>query len=175
MPQGFERAERARIAGEYREAFHAQLLPAMRTLTEFVRRPYRSGCRTSAGASALPDRRAHCAHLVRLHTTTDTQPDEIHALGRSEVARVHAEMARLQRHFGFAGSVGEFLQWHAKEPCFRPYRNWPQVLGSCARCPRPTRTTTRRRRMGRGPASASSASARPSRHSSTTRTSTSAT
>jgi uncharacterized protein (DUF885 family) len=60
------------------------------------------------GVWKLPDGDAYYRHAVRHHTTTQLTPDEVHAIGLAEVARVEAEMDALLRSQGHnRGSVGE--------------------------------------------------------------------
>jgi uncharacterized protein (DUF885 family) len=73
----------------------------------------------SAGVDRLPDGAAYYAQMLRLMTTTDYTPAQIHALGLSEVARIDAEMDRLLRGQGLdTGSVAERMQTLAKDPRF---------------------------------------------------------
>lgn len=72
-----------------------------------------------AGVGRLPDGPAYYALMLRQMTTTDYTPEEVHALGLSEVARITAEMDRLLRAQGLTeGSVGERMQALAKDPRF---------------------------------------------------------
>ena len=59
-------------------------------------------CRQSVGISALPQGKAYYAFLVRQQTTIDMTPEQIHALGLREVARIRAEMVDVARQAGFA-------------------------------------------------------------------------
>ncbi|HEX6721618.1 MAG TPA: DUF885 domain-containing protein, partial [Burkholderiaceae bacterium] len=130
MPAGFTRDQRERITADLYILVTQSIQPAMQSLAAFLQGEYRNACRTSVGVGALPDGAAWYAHLVRLHTTTDYTPTQIHYLGLSEVDRIRREIAKLQKHFGFEGSVTQFLQWHANEPRFRPHATWQQVIKS---------------------------------------------
>jgi uncharacterized protein (DUF885 family) len=69
------------------------------------------------GVWALPDGEALYAYLVRMHTTTDMTPEQVHQLGLSEVARIEAEMDAILRTEGLTeGSVGARMQILAKRP-----------------------------------------------------------
>jgi uncharacterized protein (DUF885 family) len=59
-------------------------------------------CRKSVAVSAMPQGREYYAFLVRQQTTTNLTPDQIHALGLSEVARIRAEMEAVAKSAGFA-------------------------------------------------------------------------
>ena len=128
MPASFTPAERTRIAQAYRRAFVEQVQPAMAELAGFLTSEYLGACRTSAGASGLPNGAAYYAYLVRVHTTSDLSPEAIHTLGLREVARIRAEIAKVQAALKFDGSTTEFLRWHAQEPRFRPYRTAQEVV-----------------------------------------------
>jgi len=128
MPASFTREQRERISAELYLLLTEQIQPAMQSLAAFLQGPYRDACRSSAGLGALPDGAAWYAHLVRLHTSTDYTPTQIHYLGLSEVDRIRGEIAKVQKHYGFEGSVTQFLQWHANEPRFRPHSTWEQVV-----------------------------------------------
>jgi uncharacterized protein (DUF885 family) len=130
MPASFTKEQRERITAELYVLVTQFVQPAMHGLAAFLQGPYRTACRTSAGIGALPDGAAWYAHLVRLHTSTDYTPTQIHYLGLSEVDRIRGQIAKLQKHFGFEGSVTQFLQWHANEARFRPHTTWAQVIKS---------------------------------------------
>ena len=69
------------------------------------------------GVWALPDGKAFYAYAVKMHTTTDMTPDEVHQLGLSEVARIEAEMETILQAEGLTlGSVGARVQGISKRP-----------------------------------------------------------
>lgn len=73
----------------------------------------------SAGVGRLPDGAAYYALALRQMTTTDYTPDQIHALGVAEVARINAEMDELQKSLGLTeGTVAARMQALAKDPRF---------------------------------------------------------
>jgi uncharacterized protein (DUF885 family) len=60
------------------------------------------------GVWRMPDGDAYYAAMVKMHTTTDMTPDEIHALGLKEVERIGAEMEQILRDAGYVeGTLGE--------------------------------------------------------------------
>jgi uncharacterized protein (DUF885 family) len=72
-----------------------------------------------AGVGRLPDGVAYYAMVLRQQTTTEYTPEQIHALGLSEVARITSEMDALLRVQGLtAGSVGERMAALGKDPRF---------------------------------------------------------
>ncbi|CAA9501982.1 MAG: protein of unknown function DUF885 [uncultured Sphingomonadaceae bacterium] len=76
--------------------------PEYRRLLQFYRADYKPKCREAVGASALSDGRAWYAYRARVMTTTTQTPDQIHALGLREVARIRAEMEAVAKRAGYA-------------------------------------------------------------------------
>jgi uncharacterized protein (DUF885 family) len=69
------------------------------------------------GVWALPDGDAFYAYSVKMHTTTDMTPEQVHQLGLSEVARIEAEMNAILVAEGLAeGTVGARIQEISKRP-----------------------------------------------------------
>ena len=56
---------------------------------------YIPGCRTSLGATELPNGKAYNGCLVRYFTTLDISPEDVHRIGLGEVERIRAEMEEL--------------------------------------------------------------------------------
>jgi uncharacterized protein (DUF885 family) len=71
------------------------------------------------GLSQYPGGRAAYERLVRLHTTLETTPEQVHAIGLEEVARIEARMAEVRRGLGFAGTAAAFRQGLRSDPRFR--------------------------------------------------------
>ncbi len=128
MPATFAAKDRARLTTKYRQTIQQKLLPSAIKLNTFLENEYLPKTRTSAGIAAIPNGAAWYAYQVKHHTTTDMKPDGIHELGLKEVARIRAEMAKVQAGYKFEGSVTEFLKWHEKQPEFRPFKTEKDVL-----------------------------------------------
>jgi uncharacterized protein (DUF885 family) len=74
---------------------------------------------TDDGVWKLPDGDAFYAYALRDHTTTNMPPNEVHALGLREVARIEGEMRALLDANGFAGQpIGASMDKLAKDPRF---------------------------------------------------------
>ena len=63
----------------------------------------------ATGASKLKDGVAFYNAQLEIQTTTKMTADEIHALGLSEVDRIHAEMEKIKEQVGFKGTLKEFF------------------------------------------------------------------
>jgi uncharacterized protein (DUF885 family)/glyoxylase-like metal-dependent hydrolase (beta-lactamase superfamily II) len=74
-------------------------------------REQRPKAKDDAGLWRLPQGDASYRQALRHYTTTDLSPDEIHALGLAQVARIESEMDGLLKTLGYtSGSVNERLK-----------------------------------------------------------------
>lgn len=128
LPAGLSPAEREALAGEYAAGIRSVILPAYTRLHAFLRDEYLPKCRASAGISAVPGGREAYAYSVRLQTTTDLTPGQIHEIGLKEVARIKREMEKVQGQVGFKGTLAEFLNYVATDAKFSPYKTDEEVL-----------------------------------------------
>ena len=87
---------------------------------------YAPACRKEVGALALPDGDAYYAYRVRVFTTTEKTPDEIHQLGLSEVARIRAAMMEIISDVEFDGDFKAFQNFLRTDPQF--YAKTPEEL-----------------------------------------------
>jgi uncharacterized protein (DUF885 family) len=128
LPASFAERERERLIAAYRAAVEQRVVPAMRNLVRFLEVDYAPASRTSAGWGALPNGAAWYRQYLRDQTTTDLSPDEIHALGLKEVARIQGELARVAPQLGYTGDPRRLLAWVRENEKFRPFRSDAQVL-----------------------------------------------
>jgi uncharacterized protein (DUF885 family) len=118
FPASFSAAERERLTAAFARALEEDLLPAYRRLRDFVRDEYLPQTRESVAWTALPDGEAWYAHLVEEQTTTKLTPDEIHAIGLDEVARILGEMDKVRQQVGFKGDLQAFFVFLETDPQF---------------------------------------------------------
>ena len=119
FPEVITSAERAQLSAAGKAALTDAVLPAYARFQRFFEDEYRPAARTTVGASALPDGRAYYGELVRYFTTLpDATPESVHAIGRSEVARIRLEMEAIVREVGFDGDFAGFLAFLRSDPQF---------------------------------------------------------
>ena len=109
FPEGMAEVDRTRLSAEYRRMIEQELMPAYRKLRDFIAGTYLPAARDSVSLSALPDGAAWYAYNVRNSTSTDLTPAQIHAIGLSEVERIHGEMKQVMEQVGFEGSLQDFF------------------------------------------------------------------
>jgi uncharacterized protein (DUF885 family) len=118
FPADFSAADRERLTAEYTRMLDGKLLPAYKRLRDFVRDEYLPQSRSSVAWTALPGGQAWYAYYVQEHTTTKLTPDEIHALGLSEVKRILGEMDQVRQQVGFKGDLEAFFTFLETDPQF---------------------------------------------------------
>jgi|JI10StandDraft_1071094.scaffolds.fasta_scaffold29687_4 uncharacterized protein (DUF885 family) len=128
FPAHFTAAQKAQLTQAYTRAIRDRLQPSLSGLVNFMQQEYLNNGRSSAGISALPDGDKWYAYAVRLHTTTDTTPEEVHQLGLAEVARIRSAMERIKSQVKFDGTLTEFLKVYPNLPQFRPFITDQEVL-----------------------------------------------
>ncbi|MBI1330484.1 MAG: DUF885 family protein [Alphaproteobacteria bacterium] len=100
--------------------------PAYRALLKFMREDYVPGARTTLAAEDMPNGKAWYREQIRQFTTLDESPEDIHAFGVSEVAKIHAEMLEAMKATGFKGDMPAFLKFLRTDPQF--YAKTPEEL-----------------------------------------------
>jgi uncharacterized protein (DUF885 family) len=118
LPEEFSDAEKDRLVAAYATLIADELMPAYRKLRKFIAEDYLPATRESVGLDKLPGGAAWYAYAVRESTTTTMTPDEIHHIGLSEVARIHAEILAVMAEVGFEGSMKAFFEFVKNDPQF---------------------------------------------------------
>lgn len=103
-----------------------QIAPAHNDVLRFLQTEYLPAARTGLGIRSAPGGEDAYRFLVRYHTTTSMTPEEIHALGNAEVARIRASMEGIIREVGFRGSFADFQRFLRTDPQF--YAQTPEDL-----------------------------------------------
>jgi uncharacterized protein (DUF885 family) len=103
-----------------------QVGPAQREVLRFLQSEYLPAARAGLGIRSVAGGEDYYRFLVRYHTTTSMTPEEIHALGNTEVARIRAAMEGVVREVGFRGSFADFQRFLRTDPQF--YAQTPEDL-----------------------------------------------
>ncbi|MFN9448141.1 MAG: DUF885 domain-containing protein [Rubrivivax sp.] len=112
QPEMQAQAERA--LGVVREA----LLPALQSWSAFMEGLVERGARESLSCVDGPAGAAYYRTWVRHFTSTTDDPDEVHALGLAEVARLEREIEAVARDAGHGGDVPGYRAFLAADPQF---------------------------------------------------------
>lgn len=82
------------------------------------------------GVWALPDGAAYYADMLKLQTTTDLTPEQVHQTGLAEVARIRGEIEQLKARIGFQGPLEAFFDHVRTDPQFQ----YPNTEAGKAQC-----------------------------------------
>jgi uncharacterized protein (DUF885 family) len=107
-----------RLAQATREMISKKLVPALQAYAAFLEGPLSIGARDSISCADCPDGDQFYRVLVRHFTTTEMTPSELHQLGKSEVARLTAEMQDVAAEAGFKDSLQRYRHFLASDPQF---------------------------------------------------------
>jgi uncharacterized protein (DUF885 family) len=99
-----------------RELITTRVNPAMQKLRAFVADELLPKAPADGALLRQPEGQRVYAMLVRHRTTTDLTPDQIHALGIRELARIRADMQVVQRELKFDGSFAKFVEHLNTDP-----------------------------------------------------------
>lgn len=105
-------------ASEAKGLILSSVVPAFEKLRAFWADKYLAASKDGVGAWQLPDGARLYAHLVRAHTTTKLGPDDVHAIGLREVARIRGEMEKIKTATGFTGSLRDYFHFLRTDPKF---------------------------------------------------------
>jgi uncharacterized protein (DUF885 family) len=118
MPPGIRAADRERLSKTALERIRTRVQPAFARLLEFLDREYLPASYDGIGWWRTSSGLAGYRYFARYHTTTDMAPQDIHALGLREVARIRAEMEAVKKQIGFNGSLEDFFKHLRTDPKF---------------------------------------------------------
>jgi uncharacterized protein (DUF885 family) len=128
MPAAFAAHDKQRLTTAYRATIETTLSPALARLAKFLETEYLPATRASSGWSALPGGSDWYLAWVAASTTTSMQPDEIHATGLKEVARIVQEFAIVGPKMGYHGAPAGLPTWVAAQDKFRPFKTEQEVI-----------------------------------------------
>ena len=120
MPKEFTKQQQSELRRAGQDAILQSVVPAYRAFDKFMTNDYLIAARGSVGTAALPQGRSFYRHRVKLFTTLDMSPEQVHELGKQEVARIRAEMRAVPGRAKFKGSLDEFVQFLREDKQFYP-------------------------------------------------------
>ncbi|WP_419254691.1 DUF885 domain-containing protein [Caulobacter sp. ErkDOM-YI] len=118
LPASVPADRKAALIAQGEKVLAEMVAPARAGFVIFMETEYLPKAAKSLAAVDLPDGQRYYAFLARRHTTTAMTPDQIHDVGRSEVARIRARMQTVMTQTGFKGTLPEFIAYLRKDPKF---------------------------------------------------------
>ena len=111
-------AEQKVLREQARRAIREQVLPAMRKLRSFIVDEYLQRAPPDGDLGRYPRGAEVYAAVVQAQTTTDLSAQQIHDIGRRELARLRAEMEVVMREVKFDGDFAQFAKHLRTDPKF---------------------------------------------------------
>lgn len=130
MPTSFSPDDRLRLTRAYAEMIDEKIRPKYKELQDFLSDEYLPAGRETSGINALPNGPETYNYLVKLSTTTLMSADEIHELGKSEVARILDEMEKVKSEIGFKGDLKAFFEHVRSSKEQMPFTEPEQVIAN---------------------------------------------
>ena len=124
FPATMNPADQEFLRAQGADAVLNSVVPAYQNLFEFMKNEYFPITRETVGTADLPGGKQYYAHRVKMYTTLDLTPEEVHQTGLKEVERIKGEMVALiqktpQKKMSFKAFL-KFLrtspQFYVKKP-----------------------------------------------------------
>ena len=120
FPESVPASRREKLRQAYRTTIAETVYPAYARFRRFLAEEYLPAARGTVGLSAMKGGGELYRKLVERETTLRLDPEEVHRLGLSEVARIRSEMEGVRRELGFEGTLHEFFDHVRTAPRFHP-------------------------------------------------------
>jgi len=132
FPADVAPVDRTRLAAAYGKVIGERLLPALARLRDYMRGEYLPQARDTVGLLHMKGGPELYRFLVEAQTTTPMDPEEVHQLGLSEVARIQGEIRTVMTKVGFRGTLLEFFDHIRTDPKFKPTSKQQMIDGFTA-------------------------------------------
>ncbi|AVP99594.1 DUF885 domain-containing protein [Ahniella affigens] len=120
LPNSWSADDQAKWRAKVAKVIADKVQPACERLRAFLKNEYIPKARQTLAAKDLPDGLAYYQAQIKIYTTLDATPDEIHQIGLDEVARIRAEMEQVKQDAKFDGDLAAFIQFLRTDPQFYP-------------------------------------------------------
>ena len=118
--EGVLEQDRAPFSRRVESLISSRVNAALESLAKYVSGNYARKASASVGLGQYDGGKAYYRRLVKLHTTLDVTPEEVHELGLAEVERLNRELDRVRVAAGFEGSLSDFRRLLKSDPRFLP-------------------------------------------------------
>jgi len=116
MPASIPGGEREQLAQRLERAIKTEVLPAYRSLHDFLANEYLPLAPVEGGMSRLPLGEAWYAYRVRKFTEASLTPAEVHKIGLAAVERAHAQLRTALNDLSFTGDARAYLDALRRDP-----------------------------------------------------------
>ena len=130
FPKEITANQQETLKKEYAATIKEKLEPQFKKITAFLKNEYLPASRNTSGIGSLPNGKELYKVYAKQWTTTTKTPEEIHALGLKEVARIKAEMEKVKNQVGFKGTINEFFEHVRTKPELMSFKTPEEVIAN---------------------------------------------
>jgi len=110
MPESIAGNDKTLLKQRYEEMISQLLIPSYKRMHDFIVDEYMPKTRKTFGYSELPNGKAWYEYQILTNTTLELTAEEIHQLGKKEVARILSEMIKVKEAVNFDGDLAAFFE-----------------------------------------------------------------
>ena len=126
LPASIEQEKRERLQLQARTLVQEKVIPSFEKIKAFFETEYYPKTKRAIGVSASPNGAEYYQNRIAYYTTLPLTAEEIHQIGKEEVAKIRAAMEEIIKEVGFEGSFPDFLTFLRTDPQF--YAKSPEEL-----------------------------------------------
>src|SRR3954452_2627611 len=119
FPAEFSEQDKKRLTDDITKAVNDDVFPAYKKFADFLRNEYDPKGRPELSIESLPDGKRRYAEAVKMMTTINIAPAEVHEIGLKEVDRITGEMTKLAQAQGYK-DLATFREAINKDPKWKP-------------------------------------------------------
>ncbi len=118
--KAIEEEERREFQKKVASLIETEINPVLENLLLYVKGDYAAKAPDSVGLWQYPQGKDYYLYLIRVQTTLELSPEEIHHIGLEEVEKDIEKIDEIRQAVGFDGSREYFRQFLKKDPRFFP-------------------------------------------------------
>ncbi len=109
------------------DVIEKEINPTLRKLHQFIKGDYFKHASDKVGLWQYAGGKEYYRFLVKVHTSLDLTPEEVHQIGLREVERLDGELGKIMKQVNFKGDQQAFLKLLKTDPGFKP--KTPEEIG----------------------------------------------
>lgn len=131
LPDRLAETEKDSLITAAKTLVETAVVPSFKKIKAFFDEEYLPNTRSEIGVSATPSGTAYYQDRIAHYTTLPYTAEEIHQIGKEEVAKIKSEMIKIMEEVEFKGDFAAFLSFLRTDPQF--YASTPEALLLAAR------------------------------------------
>ena len=121
-----EPSEREEFQRKILDIISSELVPSLKDFVAFIKNNYAKKAPHDVGLWQYPGGKDYYRYLVRMSTSLDLSPEEIHKIGLEQVEKITKKIEQIKNSLGFKGTLDEFRHFLRTDKRFFP--NTPKEI-----------------------------------------------